>query len=70
MDGDTIVEDLAEDDENSIIMKEKADFMYAFEGAMSVIRETEEPDEDFTTKNSRQSSIWRLESMKATPDML
>ena len=30
--------------------------MYAFEGCMSVIRETEEPEEDYTMKNSCKSS--------------
>ena len=33
--------------------REMAEFMYAFEGAMSVIQETDEPDEDLTMKNSQ-----------------
>ena len=43
--------------------------MYAFEGAMSVIQETEEPDDEMTIKNSAMSSrmqFARIESL-ATP---
>ena len=38
--------------------------MYAFEGCMSVIRETEEPEEDMTMKNSCKSSSLQI----ARPD--
>ena len=40
--------------------------MYDFEGAMSVIQETEEPDDEMTIKNSAMSSrmqIGRLETL-------
>ena len=35
-----------------MLTKEKEEFMYLFEGAMSVIQETEEPEDDFTAKSS------------------
>ena len=40
------------DEEKSSIQKDKAEFMYAFEGAMSVIQETEEPEDEIAVKAS------------------
>ena len=36
--------------------REKAEFMYQFDGAMSVIQETEEPEDEMTRKNAMASS--------------
>ena len=55
------------EEEKAALQKDKEEFMYAFEGCMSVIRETEEPEEDMTMKNSCKSSslqIARPESMQ------
>ena len=40
------------DEEKSSVQKDKAEFMYAFAGAMSVIQETEEPEDEITVKAS------------------
>jgi hypothetical protein len=47
-------------DEDEALKREKAEFMYMFEGAMSVIQETDEPDEEMTIKHSAQSSVLQL----------
>ena len=52
------------------VKREKAEFMYQFEGAMSVIQETEEPEDEMTMKPSCRSSslqMLRLDSL-ATPN--
>ena len=54
------------EDEAGAIKKDKEEFMYGFEGAMSVIQETEEPEDEMTIKNSAMSSrmqMGRIESM-------
>ena len=59
------------DDEKEALKREKNEFMYQFEGAMSVIHETEEPDDEITAKNSQQSSrlnLMRVDSV-ATPNL-
>jgi len=47
--------------DTNYLTKEKAEFMYLFEGAMTVINETEEPEDDLTAKSSslqlREDSI-------------
>jgi len=58
-------------EEEDAIKREKAEFMYMFDGAMSVIQETEEPEDYMTVKHSSaQSSVLmlhRLDSL-ATPN--
>ena len=48
--------------DESMLTKEKEEFMYLFEGAMSVIQETEEPEDDLTAKSS-SLRIMRVESI-------
>lgn len=62
--------EMIDDDNANGIKKDKAEFMYAFDGAMSVIQETEEPDDEMTIKNSALSSrmqIRRIETL-GTPN--
>ena len=46
------VEDQKDGAAGSDPKKDKAEFMYDFDGAMSVIQETDEPDDEMTIKNS------------------
>lgn len=52
-------------DDQSYLTKEKEEFMYLFEGAMTVIQETEEPDEDITAKSS---SLQLMADSTVTPN--
>ena len=52
-------------DDQSYLTKEKEEFMYLFEGAMTVIQETEEPDEDITAKSS---SLQLMADSMVTPN--
>ena len=56
------------EDEEAAIKREKAEFMYQFEGAMSVIQETEEPEDEITIKNSSSMCLVRDPTVE-TPRM-
>ena len=44
------------DEDEEAIKKDKQEFLYGYDGAMTVIRETEEPDDAMTLKNSAMNS--------------
>lgn len=54
-------------DEEGLLTREKAEFMFAFEGAMSVIQETDEPDDDMTRKSSSLYILRQGSQSLATP---
>ena len=58
--------ELMNEDRVAANRNDKAEFMYDFDGAMSVIQETEEPDDDLTMKTSiacSKLSLARPESL-------
>ena len=58
------------EDEEAAIKREKAEFMYQFEGAMSVIQETEEPEDEITVKNSSSMCLVRDPTIETPKDRM
>ena len=58
------------EDKEAAMKREKQEFMYQFEGAMSVIQETEEPDDEITVKNSSSMMLMRENQIETPKDRM